>query len=168
MMEGCIKFDELAEYVIEQGMAREVTKAEARELIRKCQEDNLVHFVDNAIGDVKHNCNCCGCCCWSLSKIRKRALPRDSFMATYFMRKTDEDQCTGCGDCLEVCPVDCLEERGDVVVVDEEWCIGCGVCVPNCPSQAVSIELRQDKLDEQPAATWKELHEQVLASRTRR
>ena len=61
--EVCIKFDELAEYVINRGLAREITKEEALEIIKKCEEDGLVHMVDNAQEDIKHTCNCCSCCC---------------------------------------------------------------------------------------------------------
>ena len=73
-VEVCIKFDDMAEYLIERGFDREITKREALELIKKSEEDGLVHFVDNAQGDVKHNCNCCGCCCWNLEPIRRREM----------------------------------------------------------------------------------------------
>ncbi|MFC2003089.1 hypothetical protein ACFLV4_04000 [Chloroflexota bacterium] len=53
-LEVCLKYDEIAEYVIEKGLAREVTKEEALEIVKKSEELGLVHFVDNAMGDVKH------------------------------------------------------------------------------------------------------------------
>ncbi len=52
--------------------------------------------------------------------------------------KIDEDACTGCGICVDVCPVDALE-LNDVVVVDEGDCIECGACVPECPVDALSL-----------------------------
>ena len=73
--EVCMKFDEIAEYVIERGLGREITRGEAGEIVTKSEEAGLVHFVDNAIGDIKHNCNCCGCACWSVGSIRRRGIP---------------------------------------------------------------------------------------------
>ena len=97
LMEVCLKFDEMAEYVIERGMAEDISKAEAHAIMQQCHDDGLIHFVDNAVSDIKHNCNCCGCCCWSIARMRRRLLPRDSFMACYFIRETDLDECRGCG-----------------------------------------------------------------------
>ncbi len=102
--EVCMKFDELADFVIEQGLARELSTEEALEVIRSTEEAGLVHFVDNAEGEIKHNCNCCGCACWNVGNIRRRKIPRDAIMATYFMRDTDPEECTGCGECAAICP----------------------------------------------------------------
>ncbi|MFC1870552.1 hypothetical protein ACFLYE_04725, partial [Chloroflexota bacterium] len=53
-LEVCLKYDEMAEYVIARGLAREISREEARQIIRKSEEMGLVHFVDNAMGDIKH------------------------------------------------------------------------------------------------------------------
>jgi NAD-dependent dihydropyrimidine dehydrogenase PreA subunit len=163
--EVCIKFDELAEYVIERELAREITKEEALKIIRGSGQARLVHFVDNAIGGIKHTCNCCGCACWNVGSIKRRKIPRDSIMATYFIRETDEDECTGCGECVEVCPVDAVTMEGDFPTVDEKWCIGCGVCVAKCPTTAAQLKLRPDKVDHMPAPDFKKLHERILEER---
>jgi NAD-dependent dihydropyrimidine dehydrogenase PreA subunit len=160
--EVCMKFNDMARYVIEKGFAKEITKEEALEVIKVSEEAGLVHFVDNAEGDIQHNCNCCGCACWNVGNIRRRKVPRDVLMATYFLRETDEDACIGCGACVEICPVDALELDGDVPVVDEEWCIGCGVCDTVCPSEAIAMKTRPDRTDRLPAANFAELHEKIL------
>jgi ferredoxin len=161
-MEVCIKFDDLAEYVIERKLAREITKEEALEIIKRSEDAGLVHFVDNAVGDIKHNCNCCGCACWSVGSIKRRKIPRDTIMATYFIRETDEEACTGCGTCVEICPVDALTMEGDFPALDEGWCIGCGVCVVKCPEKAAQLKLRRDRAGHMPAPNFKELHERIL------
>jgi Fe-S-cluster-containing hydrogenase component 2 len=160
--EVCMKFNDLARYVIDKGIAREITKPEALEIIKKSEEAGLVHFVDNTEGDIQHNCNCCGCACWNVGNIKRRKIPRDTLMATYFLRVTDEEECIHCGECIEICPVDALKLENDAVVVDEEWCIGCGVCSTVCPVDAAKMKIRPDKTEELPAVTFGELHEIIL------
>ena len=161
-LEVCLKFNDMAEYVIERELGREVTKAEALEIIKKSEEAGLVHFVDNALGDIKHNCNCCGCNCWNVGTIRRRKTPRDVLMATYFIRETVEELCNGCGDCVELCPVSALTMEGDIAVVDKDWCIGCGVCAVSCPTEAISITRRSE---EAPPENFAKLHERIKVER---
>ncbi|MCU0594251.1 MAG: 4Fe-4S binding protein [Desulfobacterota bacterium] len=159
--EVCMKYNDMARYVIDKGFAREISKQEALELIRKSEEEGLVHFVDNAEGEIQHNCNCCGCACWNVGAIRRRKIPRDALMATYFMRGTNQDACTGCGACVEICPVEALRLEGDFPVVAEAWCIGCGVCATVCPADAVVIKVREDKKGTSPASNFTELHRTI-------
>ncbi len=161
-LENCIKYDELAEYVIERGIGREITKQEALEIIKKSEEAGLVHLVDNAREGIKHTCNCCGCCCWSVGTIRRKKIPRDVLMAIYFLRETDLEKCTGCGQCADICPVQVIKMEGDFPVVDKEWCIGCGVCAVPCPSGAVKLVRKSDAL---PPKDFKELHQEILRER---
>lgn len=44
------------------------------------------------------------------------------------------------GDCVEVCPVDCIEDGGDQFYIDPETCIDCGACAPACPVEAIYHE----------------------------
>jgi NAD-dependent dihydropyrimidine dehydrogenase PreA subunit len=53
--------------------------------------------------------------------------------------KVDEDACTGCGACAEVCPVDAISVD-DTAKVDPETCTECGTCVDECPVEAISME----------------------------
>ncbi len=160
--EVCIKFDEMARYVIDRGLGRAITRDEAWDLVTMAAEEGLVHFVDNAEGDIKHNCNCCGCACWNVGTIRRRKIPRDAIMATYFLRETDEEACTGCGDCVDACPVEALTMENDRPVVDTDWCIGCGVCIRRCPVEAASLRLRDDRTGRLPAERFQELHDMIL------
>ena len=40
-------------------------------------------------------------------------------------------------DCVDVCPVDCFYEGGNMLVIHPEECIDCGVCEPECPAEAI-------------------------------
>lgn len=135
----CMKLDELAEFVIDTGLAKEVTHEEALDVIKKANEAGLVHFTDNTGEGIKHICNCCGCACWNVGPIRRRQVPRDMLMATFFLRETVEDQCTGCENCIDICPVNALRIEDGLAKVDLEICIGCGVCVPRCPTGAAKL-----------------------------
>jgi formate hydrogenlyase subunit 6/NADH:ubiquinone oxidoreductase subunit I len=164
-LEVCLKFNEAAEFLIEKGFAKQITAEEALDVIRLSEEEGLVHFVDNAGENIQHNCNCCGCACWNVGPIRQRQVPRDLIMATYFIRSTDEEECIGCGACMDICPVDAVKMEEDLPQVDMDWCIGCGVCTVKCPSDAITMEPRDDRTGELPAENFKGLHEIILKER---
>ncbi len=149
-LEVCLKFDEMADYLIDRGLGREITRAEAGEVVRRSAELGLVHFVDNAAGGVKHNCNCCGCACWNVGAIKRRKIPRDILMAVYFVRETDPQRCVGCGACAEICPVDAVTVQDGLAVVDDRWCIGCGVCALRCDVGALRVKHREGQDDMPP------------------
>ena len=52
----------------------------------------------------------------------------------------DKDICTGCGLCIDVCPVRALRMDGAVAVVDMTRCDLDGICIPACPVQAIHYE----------------------------
>jgi heterodisulfide reductase subunit A len=50
----------------------------------------------------------------------------------------DEDICTGCGICIEICPYEArtLNEKKRIAEVNDALCAGCGGCIAACPSNA--------------------------------
>ncbi|MCK5427957.1 MAG: CoB--CoM heterodisulfide reductase iron-sulfur subunit A family protein, partial [Anaerolineales bacterium] len=50
----------------------------------------------------------------------------------------DEEICTGCSICVEICPYDArvYNERTKIAEVNEALCTGCGACIAACPSNA--------------------------------
>ena len=164
-LEVCMKFNELAEYIIEKGFARQISKEEAKKISKGASEAGLVHFVDNTIDKVLQNCNCCGCSCWNLGRIKRRKIPRDEIIATYFIRNTIEDNCVGCGNCIDICPADAVHLVDTIAQVERNWCIGCGVCVSKCPNDAIKIVVRDDLKNKIPEKTFEELHQKILENR---
>ena len=157
-LEVCLKYDEMAEFVIDKGLAREISKDEAMKILADSEKEGLVHMVDNTQGQIKHTCNCCGHYCWNVGIIRRRKIPRDMLMAVYFIRDTELDDCIGCGACADICPVDAVTMFDERPVVDNEWCIGCGVCAVYCPAEVISIKRR---LEGKAPESFTDLHQQI-------
>ncbi|MGD0056253.1 MAG: 4Fe-4S binding protein [Methanomassiliicoccales archaeon] len=55
--------------------------------------------------------------------------------------RVDENRCTGCGKCEEVCParVYRIIDRLSKVEGAEE-CTECGACMDECPSKAIELK----------------------------
>jgi NAD-dependent dihydropyrimidine dehydrogenase PreA subunit len=51
----------------------------------------------------------------------------------------DEGLCTGCGDCVSVCPAEALAlKSGRALILHPEDCWYCGDCEAMCPVGAIS------------------------------
>jgi NAD-dependent dihydropyrimidine dehydrogenase PreA subunit len=52
------------------------------------------------------------------------------------------EPCIGVLDksCITVCPVDCIYEIADMVVIHPDECIDCGLCEPECPVNAIFVD----------------------------
>ena len=53
--------------------------------------------------------------------------------------EVDSEKCTGCGLCVDVCPVEVIKMEDDIAVVDADGCTDCGACVDECPNDAISL-----------------------------
>ncbi len=51
----------------------------------------------------------------------------------------DAETCTGCGACVDSCPVEAIS-MDDKAVIDADACVDCGACVDECPVEAISME----------------------------
>ena len=50
----------------------------------------------------------------------------------------DPKLCTGCGECLDVCPEDCIEGKPKYIhMIDEFDCTKCGKCIEVCEDEAI-------------------------------
>jgi len=51
--------------------------------------------------------------------------------------RVERSRCTGCGDCMRICPVDAVEIVDGKSVIDQEACISCGLCQGVCTHDAI-------------------------------
>ncbi|HUT28036.1 MAG TPA: 4Fe-4S binding protein [Methanomassiliicoccales archaeon] len=151
---GCL-FLGKATLKIDPRLGRMVSKEEALTHLDRCEKAGLVHLIGrNKIDsvwtsatpkeDLMTICNCCPCCClWKMlpdldpdisQKIKR--LPG--------LRVLIDDNCLGCGKCVEVCYVRAITIHDGKGVIDEESCKGCGRCATVCPEGAVHLELMDE------------------------
>jgi len=138
LMEGCMMFDMAADYYIENGFGREISKEEAKQVLRKAEEDGLVHHSSNHQGKKIFICNCCGCCCKAMAHINKHNNP-DAIAKSNYYAVVDVDECTACETCVERCQVHAIHMEDDIAVINRNACIGCGLCVSTCPAECISL-----------------------------
>jgi NADPH-dependent glutamate synthase beta subunit-like oxidoreductase len=105
----CIQLGHAAEYYIRTGRGRAITREEAFEIIRKAEENGLMHQIPNTDGPGKTHaiCNCCGCSCFA-TRIAGMFLNNDMVRSNY-ISQIDKDKCVACGECVEICPVNALK-----------------------------------------------------------
>jgi NAD-dependent dihydropyrimidine dehydrogenase PreA subunit len=136
--DACIYFGKVADFMVEREFAKPYSKEELLALQKTCEKYGLVHNINNFLGDNIVMCNCCGCCCNFLVRMKKyRGLKQVA--GSNFVAVADRETCIGCGDCLDRCQMDALEMDGETVKVIQEYCIGCGNCVSQCPSGSLSL-----------------------------
>jgi len=54
--------------------------------------------------------------------------------------KIDLEKCTGCGTCVDICPVDVFEIKDEkCVVINLDECLVCQACEVQCPNNSIEI-----------------------------
>ena len=70
---------------------------------------------------------------------------------TNFLPQINEVTCTGCGKCVDACPVEAMilvsandpnKPKMKVAKLDEDLCLGCGVYVRNCSVNSIILKSR--------------------------
>ena len=134
LLETCFGFGSLGRMEVESGQGREIDYEEACRILKKTEEEGLIHCVDNAEGGLEALCACCACSCLVI-----RSMMRDETnmgAPARFMAVTDEDKCTACGICEEICHVNAITILNEKKTTNADKCIGCGLCVSRCPEGA--------------------------------
>ena len=104
----CIQLGHAAEYYIKTGRGREITREEAFEIIKRAEDNGLMHSVPNldTPGHTHAICNCCGCGCYAM-RLANEYVNNDIVRSNY-KSVVDESECVACGECVDVCPTNAL------------------------------------------------------------
>lgn len=105
----CIQMGHAAEYYIRTGRGRKISREEAFEILKKAEENGLMHEIPNTDGSGHTHaiCNCCGCGCLSM---RTAAMFKNvDMIRSNYRAVVDTQKCVACGQCVENCPVNALK-----------------------------------------------------------
>ena len=154
--ETCITIGRNPRILLEQG--RIISKEEALDVLRMSQENGLVICPTNTQKPFMI-CSCCGCSCLFLENLKKYENPARFVNSNYFI-SINEEKCTGCGDCISVCPMNANKVNENVISeVDLGYCIGCGVCIPKCPENARTLVKKEKEVI--PPKNFTELYQNI-------
>lgn len=154
-MDICMTFGDTADALIRHDYAKRIDTSECLDLLDVAYAHNLVQFGENVQRQPSFICNCCGCCCEALTAARKFGL-MNPVETTNYLPDVNASQCTGCGRCANVCPVEAMglvsandpnRPNRRIARLDERICLGCGVCVRACPTAgALMLQPRANRV----------------------
>ncbi len=149
-MDICMTFNGSAESLVKHGHARAIETTECLDLLDEAYERGLVQFGENVQERVNFICNCCGCCCEAMIAARRFA-HMQPIHTSNFLPEIDLADCTGCGKCVQACPVEALslvsandpaKPKKKAARLDPEVCLGCGVCSRACDQDSLQMQPR--------------------------
>ena len=150
----CVQMGKGAEHYIRTGRARQITREEALEIVKRAEENGLMHDIPNieGAGESAAICNCCACACFGL-RAGLMFGARDAIRSN-FVAEVDEAKCVACAQCVEVCP-------GNALKLGQKLCSDCALPEPEYTkvtetfnfAKAVNENYRENREDVMPTGT---------------
>jgi Pyruvate/2-oxoacid:ferredoxin oxidoreductase delta subunit len=135
----------LGEYPDQAESFEVINKDEAMRLIRKFDDEGLMHSVWTGVTPyVIGVCNCDGDCGAYRGYIRNQG--RQSFFRAEDVCQVDPDQCNGCKECMAQCMFGAqfYSSAQGKMTIEPRLCFGCGVCRAACPQRAIELVPRAE------------------------
>ena len=119
--------------MVKTNRARRVSYDEALEILKKAEDNGLVHQISSIDGtdNIFTICNCCRCACIALKASQFFNMPNCN--RSNYIAKVDPEKCTACGQCVENCPSNAAklgqklcakipEPEPEIILIDEkDW-----------------------------------------------
>jgi formate hydrogenlyase subunit 6/NADH:ubiquinone oxidoreductase subunit I len=157
---NCLQFAFNADFYEQNGLGKAITQEEALKLLDEALEAGLI--LQPANSQAPHMlCMCCSCCCVYLRNIKKMRSPA-GFVNSQHLSHVLKEDCTACGTCVEVCPMNAITME-DTAHINTERCIGCGLCVAKCDLSAIKLMKKENA--EIPPANIVETFTNILKER---
>ena len=150
----CMTFNTSAASLTKHGHARRIDASECLDLLQQAYDHNLVQFGENVREEVNFICNCCGCCCEAMIAARRFTI-LNPVHTTNFIPEIKTVDCTGCGKCVSVCPVEAIalasandpkQPKRKHATLIEDRCLGCGLCVRACHEKVIKLQTRPERV----------------------
>ena len=150
----CLYLNDNAISFSKNGEHRLITKEEAYELLRRAEDNGLVHEVNQALGfdDVTAICNCCGCSCYALRIAELFRSPNG--VSSNFIARVDKDKCVACGQCVENCQTNAVR-RGQKHCLTDSHISDAYASDKEIPwdKKSYNIDYRTTRTDTMPSGT---------------
>ena len=150
----CVQMGKGAEHYIRSGRARQISREEAYEIVKRAEENGLMHDIPNieGSGETSAICNCCACACFGL-RAGMMFGARDAIRSN-FVAEVDEAKCVACAQCVEVCP-------GNALKLGQKLCATNDISAPKYTkitetfnfAKAVNENYRENREDVLPSGT---------------
>lgn len=147
-METCITCGEMAEFYLENGIAREITLEEVLAILKRSADRGMIlQTVYSKASEIICSCHAEGC--GILQAAKAFGGPATKNISNYQI-EFEGEACISCGQCVERCPMYALKMDEDNKPVEADTsCVSCGQCVAVCPANA-RVLVKKESVEELP------------------
>lgn len=143
-LETCISTGDMAQFYIENGLGRQITKEEAEAIFQRSVDAGMI-LQESFTGDAYVVCSCHSNVCRILGVYQ--AIGTEEFYKaniqcnlSHYTLVYDKDACLRCGACAERCPMEAITIDDEGYPVVDGICMRCGQCGTVCPASARKLQ----------------------------
>jgi len=121
-----------------------VPREKALAQIRDSEQEGNCHTVWTFVSPFLAGlCNCSLPACYAMKASVTHKSP--VFFRAEYVARVDEDECSGCGECMKVCPFKAFRphKKKAKAEINPLKCYGCGICRNSCARAAIALVVRE-------------------------